>query len=238
MTEQAGKERHALGLLSIGYHPETVGRMVGLDTKAVEALTKDHGPKPDVPADAAADALAETAVTQEKWDVVDVDGVQQEEEGGQAPPERSLSPERTAILELLERSEEPMKPAAVAETLGMKPGNVRYLLAEMRKDGQVQRSVYGKYSVRQINNTDESTDAGEPNGEGGVNMESISVGDGSTNEAHTLTTEGATSTRLTAEERIAKRKERLGKAGITFMDAASGGSISWEEKRRRKGYRN
>jgi hypothetical protein len=35
---------------------------------------------------------------------------------------------------------------------------------------------------------------------------------------------------------IATRKSRLSGAGIRVFDASTGGSISWEENRRRKGY--
>jgi hypothetical protein len=306
MTEQdvsEGEARHALGLLAIGYHPGTVAREVGLSEEQVEAIAREHGPKPDVSArEAPAEAVTTGSIQNsggpppaEKMGLAGAPAVEKtgpvepghdektgpvadpgDEQIGAVPARRhesgsvqssvgagalaredekkppsgalasfattesdssaeqpKLSPQRAAIVDLLERCEEPMKPAAVAEALGMEGGNARYLLHRMVKDGQVQKTVYGKYSVGRINNTDETN---ETNAETAVPVESVGAHYMGANEAHSATTGVATATRLTAEERIAKRKARLGSSGVTKFDASTGGSISWEEDRRRKGY--
>jgi hypothetical protein len=70
------------------------------------------------------------------------------------------SNQRLQIVQLLEGRDELMSPQAVADALGMKPNNVRFLLSEMLKDGQVSspsRGLYGDVSgdVSGTNNADD-----------------------------------------------------------------------------------
>jgi hypothetical protein len=72
----------------------------------------------------------------------------------------TTSNQRLQIAHLLEGRDDLMSPQAVADALGMKPNNVRYLLSEMLKDGQVSspsRGLYGDVSgdLSAANNADD-----------------------------------------------------------------------------------
>jgi len=56
------------------------------------------------------------------------------------------SDERTAILDVLHKSSDPMGPKDIAEAIGAPDANVRKLLGHMCKDGQVTKQKYGKYA--------------------------------------------------------------------------------------------
>jgi DNA-binding transcriptional ArsR family regulator len=155
--------------------------------------------------------------------------VQQEEN----TERRNMSPPRLAIMELLQRSDKPLGPSAVAEALDMKPQNVRYLLGEMRTAGLVERTFYGKYTAAAedtaINDTNDTVGDGVESvsvssSEETVHVESVSDGEEGASEG----------VREDAASRIAKRKARLAGSGIRVYDATTGGSISWEENMRRK----
>ena len=57
------------------------------------------------------------------------------------------SDQRSAITEVLKEAEEPMTPGEIATACGMRPVNVRNLLARMRRDGVVTKSARGKYAL-------------------------------------------------------------------------------------------
>jgi DNA-binding transcriptional ArsR family regulator len=221
MTEKHGKERHAQGLLAIGYAPSTVARQVGMAEQEVEALAREHGPSSW---SRTASGTAPTEVTAE------ADLSAASEADLSAAEERRLSPERTAILELLGRSEKPLGPSAVAEALDMKPQNVRYLLSQLRTAGLVERTFYGKYTAAAEDTAiKDSVGDGEESvsvfsSEETVHVESVSDGEESASEG----------VREDAASRIAKRKARLAGSGIRVYNATTGGSISWEENMRRK----
>lgn len=56
------------------------------------------------------------------------------------------SKERTEIIELLQGNE-PMRPKAIADTLGKRYDAVRYLLSQMAREGQVQTLERGLYTI-------------------------------------------------------------------------------------------
>lgn len=55
------------------------------------------------------------------------------------------SDERSAILEVLDRADEPMGPKEIANALGWKTDNVKQLLFKMHKDGEIQKRGRGRY---------------------------------------------------------------------------------------------
>jgi hypothetical protein len=63
------------------------------------------------------------------------------------------SEERSAILFVLTKAGDPMGPKAIAAAANMKEGNVRFLLAQMMKAGQVKRQGYGLYTPTNTPNT-------------------------------------------------------------------------------------
>jgi len=54
--------------------------------------------------------------------------------------------ERKTILDALKEAGEPIGPTDLAAETGMAPGNIRFLLHKMAKDGDVQRVGYGRYT--------------------------------------------------------------------------------------------
>jgi RecA-family ATPase len=55
--------------------------------------------------------------------------------------------ERQAILDVLRQAKEAMRAKDVADVLGVRPGNVSFLLGKMLDEGTVQRPRYGFYSA-------------------------------------------------------------------------------------------
>jgi RecA-family ATPase len=55
------------------------------------------------------------------------------------------SAERQAILEALSETSEALGPRDIADTTGMRPANIRKLLAKLIKEGAVEKAGYGKY---------------------------------------------------------------------------------------------
>ena len=55
------------------------------------------------------------------------------------------SKERVTIAVTLENATEPMSPQLLADVTGMKPGNVRKLLHNMSKSGEVSKHGRGQY---------------------------------------------------------------------------------------------
>jgi AAA domain/Bifunctional DNA primase/polymerase, N-terminal len=61
------------------------------------------------------------------------------------------SAERAAIVTALEEAgTEPLTPNQIASHCGMKPGNVRFLLARMLADGVIKKMSYGKYVLAAV----------------------------------------------------------------------------------------
>ena len=63
--------------------------------------------------------------------------------------EHHLSPERRAIIDALNKTRHSLGPNAIAAITKMRSNNVRFLLHEMVKDGDVERVEHGKYRRRQ-----------------------------------------------------------------------------------------
>jgi IclR helix-turn-helix domain len=66
-----------------------------------------------------------------------------------------MSSERLAVVRLLERSDEPLSPAAVAAALGKTSGATRQLLSKMRRDRLVSTKGRGRYVVASGDVTDD-----------------------------------------------------------------------------------
>jgi Fe2+ or Zn2+ uptake regulation protein len=59
-----------------------------------------------------------------------------------------LSTQRQAIIRALDKAKQPLGPNAIAAATDMPAGNVRYLLHEMVKRGDVMRYQHGKYGPK------------------------------------------------------------------------------------------
>jgi DNA-binding IclR family transcriptional regulator len=57
------------------------------------------------------------------------------------------SDQRNAILEALADAGEPLGADQIASACGMRPRNVRNMLARMRRDGSVTKAKRGKYAL-------------------------------------------------------------------------------------------
>jgi hypothetical protein len=56
--------------------------------------------------------------------------------------------ERTTVLDAIDEAGEPIGPNNIAAETGMKAGNVRFLLHQLRKEGAIEKASYGKYRAR------------------------------------------------------------------------------------------
>lgn len=61
--------------------------------------------------------------------------------------EYRLSRERQAVLDVLREAGEPLGPKAIAEALGKKEANIRFLLTKLVQEGAVRRVGYGQYTI-------------------------------------------------------------------------------------------
>jgi hypothetical protein len=59
----------------------------------------------------------------------------------------TTSDERLAVMQLLERSDEPLSPQAVADALDRAPGAIRKLLSRMHSDNQISSPSRGLYEA-------------------------------------------------------------------------------------------
>jgi predicted transcriptional regulator len=55
------------------------------------------------------------------------------------------SQERNAVLDAIKEASEPVGPRDIAGATGMRSANVRYLLAQLVKEGLIEKASYGKY---------------------------------------------------------------------------------------------
>ncbi len=58
-----------------------------------------------------------------------------------------MTKERQEIIDLLKDSHKPLSPKNIAEALGKKSGNIRKLLHQLIKTGEIINIEYGKYAV-------------------------------------------------------------------------------------------
>jgi hypothetical protein len=58
------------------------------------------------------------------------------------------SAERDAVLTAIDEAGEPIGPNDIANAIGAKAGNVRFLLHKLLKEGEVEKAAYGKYRMR------------------------------------------------------------------------------------------
>jgi hypothetical protein len=56
-----------------------------------------------------------------------------------------LTTERAAIIQAVEEAGEPVGPRDIADAIGMRAQNVRFLLSKLVKDGAIEKAAYGKY---------------------------------------------------------------------------------------------
>ena len=61
--------------------------------------------------------------------------------------EYRLSRERQAVLDVLREAGEPLGPKAIAEALGKKEANIRFLLGKLVQEGAVRKVGYGRYTI-------------------------------------------------------------------------------------------
>jgi AAA domain len=59
------------------------------------------------------------------------------------------STERAAVLAAIEEAGEPVGPNDIASATKMRPGNVRYLILMLVKEGAIEKAGYGKYRIKQ-----------------------------------------------------------------------------------------
>lgn len=59
----------------------------------------------------------------------------------------TVTPQRTAILDVLQKADKPMRPTEIAATLNLTRGNVQNRLARMLDDEQVKHVGYGQWVV-------------------------------------------------------------------------------------------
>jgi hypothetical protein len=61
--------------------------------------------------------------------------------------EYRISRERQEIIEALRQAEEPLRPKDIADFLGKKEANIRFLLTRLLQEGVIKKVGYGKYTI-------------------------------------------------------------------------------------------
>jgi len=60
---------------------------------------------------------------------------------------KEMSPQRAAVLAVLQKTARPMQPIEIAAATGMKYGNVAMMLLRMRTDGQAEHAPCGRWQL-------------------------------------------------------------------------------------------